>query len=63
MEKKRTLNFGFAIIAFILGTSLIREFDFENQTFENNSLAILYGITFAFSIYFLIKDYVKPPKK
>jgi hypothetical protein len=44
----------------ILGGALIREFDFENVTFENPALALVYLIAFVISVGFMIK---KPGKK
>ena len=48
------------IIAFILGLSLAREFDFKNLKFENNRLAIIYGATFIVAISLLIREYRSP---
>ncbi|UIR54938.1 hypothetical protein LZQ00_11675 [Sphingobacterium sp. SRCM116780] len=56
MEKKKALSFTFIIIAIILGVTLFKQFDFENLKFEKTGLAIVYGIAFIFSIYFLIRN-------
>ncbi|HEY5826339.1 MAG TPA: hypothetical protein VIT44_18345 [Cyclobacteriaceae bacterium] len=63
MENKKSLNFFFLIIAIILGWTLFKQFDFENLKFKHNGLAIIYIVVFAFSIYFLVKNYKNGPKK
>lgn len=63
MKNRKLLNFFFAIIAIILGWTLFKQFDFENLKFEHTGLAIIYIITFALSIYFLIRNYKKRPEK
>jgi hypothetical protein len=63
MENKKGLNLFFAFIAFILGWTLFKHFDFENFKFQDPALDILYLIVFAVSIYLLIKDYRKRPEK
>ena len=63
MKRKKSLNFFFLITAAILGPSLYKLYDFESRTFENNGLAIIYSITFLFSIFLLIKDYSKQVEK
>lgn len=61
MESKKGLNLFFVFIAFILGWTLIKHFDFNNFKFEDPALDILYLIVFVISIYLLIKDYTKRP--
>jgi hypothetical protein len=56
MEKKKALPFIFSVVAIILGVTLFKQFDFKNLKFEHTGLAIIYGIVFIFSIYFLIKN-------
>ena len=63
MENKKSPNIFFVIIAFILGSALIKLFDFGNLEFEKPALAILYIIVFVFMIYLLIRDYIGKPKK
>ena len=63
MKNKKSLNFIFLIMAIIVGVALYKQFDFENLKFRQPGLAIVYGITFAFSIFILVKDYRKPPEK
>lgn len=63
MENKKSLNFFFLIIAIILGSTIYKQFDFENLKFEHTGLGILYSIVFLFSICILIKDYIKRPQK
>jgi hypothetical protein len=63
MESKKGLNFGFVIIAFILGIALFKHFDFKNFSFRKPVLDILYLIVFAISICLIIKDYKKSKVK
>jgi membrane protein DedA with SNARE-associated domain len=63
MKNRKVLLFIFSIIAIILGWALFKQFDFENLKFENTGLAIVYIVTFVFSIYFLIRNYKDRSKK
>lgn len=63
MEKKKGINFFFAIFAIILGPAIYREFDFESLTFKKPALAALYIIVFLASIILIIKDFRKRPEK
>lgn len=54
--KSKPLNFMFLVIAIILGVSIYRQFDYENLTFKNNALAIVYIIVFIFSVIYLIQN-------
>ncbi len=63
MKNKRTVNFIFLIIAIILGSTLIKQFDFETLKFEHTGLAIVYIVVFLFSIFIIVKDYKKSPEK
>ncbi|WP_276486028.1 hypothetical protein [Paraflavitalea pollutisoli] len=56
MEKKPTLRFTFTIVAIILGVTLYKQFDFKTLKFEHTGLAIIYAITFAFSIFYLVRN-------
>jgi len=56
MEKKRKINFMFLIIAFILGTALWKDFDFQSLRFEKPALDTVFLITFIVSVYLIIKD-------
>lgn len=56
MEKKKAPMFTFSVIAIILGVTLYKQFDFENLKFEKPALAVIYIITFLFSIYVIIKN-------
>lgn len=49
-------NFFFGIIATILGVTLFKHFDFQNLKFEKPALDVVYLITFAISIYMLVKN-------
>ncbi|MFZ4752887.1 MAG: hypothetical protein ACOYLG_06045 [Chitinophagaceae bacterium] len=62
MEQRKGLNFFFTIIAIIVGGSLIKEYDVEKRTFEKPLLALIYLLTFLFSVFIIIKDLRKRPK-
>jgi len=51
------------MIAFILGITLFRQFNFETMSFKDPALGVIYLVTFVFSIFILIKDFIKRPKK
>ena len=63
MENRKAVLFIFSIIAIILGWTLAKQFDFENLKFEKPWLAIVYLITFLFSIYIVIKSAKNQSKK
>lgn len=63
MENKKSINFGLVIVAFILGTTVLKHFDFKTYSFKMPVLDFVFLITFIGSIYFLIKDYTKQPEK
>jgi predicted ferric reductase len=63
MENKKGINFFLGIVAIILGWTLFKQFDFENLKFKHTGLAIIYIVTFVFSISVLIKNYKNSPKK
>lgn len=63
MKNRKALLFVFGIIAIILGWTLFKQFDFENLKFKHTGLAIIYLVTFLFSIYFLIRNYKNRPEK
>ncbi len=63
MENKKGLNWFFVFIAFTLGLTLIKHIDFKNLTLKEPALDILYIIVFLISIFLIIKDYPKRPKK
>lgn len=56
MEKKPVLRFTFTIVAIIVGVTLYKQFDFKTFKFEHTGMAIIYGLTFAFSIFYLVKN-------
>jgi len=62
MKNNKGLNFFFLLIAIIVGSALFKQFDFKNLKFEKPALAIVYLLTFGFSLYFLIKHYKNKPK-
>lgn len=55
MKNKIGFNIGFALIAFILGLALLREFDFQNFSFRKQFLGSLYLIVFIISIFLTFK--------
>ena len=55
MKIKIVPNFFSIVIALIVGGALIREFNFQDMTFENPALAVVYSIAFILSIGFMIK--------
>lgn len=55
MKYKIAPNFFSVIIILIFGGALIKQFDFENLSFEKPALAIIYSIAFILSIVFMIK--------
>jgi predicted ferric reductase len=63
MENKKGINFFLGIVAIILGWTLFKQFDFENLKFKHTGLAIIYIVTFVFSICVLIRNYKNSPKK
>ena len=63
MENKKGINFLFGIIAIILCSVIYKQFDFENLKFEKPALATVYIVTFLFSIFFLIRNYIKRPEQ
>jgi hypothetical protein len=56
METRKAPTFIFYIITIILGITIYKQFDFKNSEFEQPGLAIIYIITFMFSIYVIIKN-------
>ncbi len=55
MKYKIVPNFFFVIVALILGGALLKQFDFQNLTFEKPALAVLYIFVFIISIGLMIK--------
>ncbi|NOU38915.1 MAG: hypothetical protein HOO89_09395 [Ferruginibacter sp.] len=62
MKDKKGINLFFALIAFTIGLTLLKDINFKNFTLKEPVLDILYIIVFAISIFFIIKDYTKRPK-
>jgi predicted ferric reductase len=61
-NKNQPITFVFWIVAIILGVTLYKQFDFKNLKFENPAMAVIYGIVFLFSVYYIIKNSKKQPK-
>ena len=55
MKNKIGFNFLFAIIAFPVGMALKREYNFENNSFKNPGLGVIYLITFLGLIFLTFK--------
>ena len=55
MKNKIGFNIVFAMMAFVLGLALLREFDFENFVFRKKVLGFLYLIIFIISIFLTFK--------
>jgi len=63
MKNKIGFNVFFAMMAFILGLSLLREFDFQNFVFRKQALGFLYLIVFIISIFLTFKKKKKETEK
>lgn len=63
MQNNKESSFIFIIVALILGSALYKHFDFQNMKFEKPALDTVYLITFAVSIYFIVKNYRNRPEK
>ena len=63
MGDKKGVNFIFVVVAFILGMTLFKHFDFKTFRFKMPALDIIFLITFVVSIYLIIKDYKKRAEK
>jgi len=55
MEYKKTFSFVFVIVAIIVGVALFKQFDSETLRFEKPALAVVYIITFVFSLFIIIR--------
>jgi len=55
MKNKIGFNLVFAMMAFVLGLGLLREFDFENFVFRKKVLGFLYLIVFIISVFLTFK--------
>ena len=63
MDDKKGANFIFVVVAFILGMTLFKHFDFKTFSFKMPALDIIFLITFIVSIYLIIKNYKKRVEK
>ena len=50
MENKRSLNLPMLIIAIIIGSGLVDQFDIEKLSFEKPALAVVYMIGLAIAV-------------
>ena len=55
MKNKIGFNLVFAMMAFVLGLGLLKEFDFENFVFRKKVLGFLYLIVFIISVFLTFK--------
>jgi len=55
MKNRIGFNLVFAMMAFVLGLGLLREFDFENFVFRKKVLGFLYLIVFIISVFLTFK--------
>jgi hypothetical protein len=55
MKDKMGFNIIFAMMAFILGSALIKEFDFQNFVFRKQALGFLYLIVFIIAVVLTFK--------
>lgn len=55
--------FMMTIVAIIVGVALYKQFDFSTQTFANPALSAVYGITFLFAVFLLVRNYRKTARK
>jgi len=63
MDDKKKVNFIFVVVAFILGLTLLRHFDFKTISFKMPALDIIFLIAFIVTIYLLINDFKKRTEK
>ncbi|MBK6775044.1 MAG: hypothetical protein IPG74_04065 [Flavobacteriales bacterium] len=59
MENKRSLNLPMLIIAIIIGSGLVDQFDIEKLSFEKPALAVVYMIGLAIAVYVLAAGFRK----
>ncbi|MFC5282993.1 hypothetical protein [Pedobacter alpinus] len=63
MKNKIGFNIFFALVSFILGMALLREFDFQNFVFRKQFLGFLYPIVFIISVFLTFKKKDKESEK
>ena len=59
MENKRSLNLPMLIIAIIIGSGLVDQFDFEKFSFAKPALAVVYMIGLSIAVYVLVAGFRK----
>jgi len=59
MENKRSLNLPMLIIAIIIGSGLVDQFDIEKLSFVKPALAVVYMIGLAIAVYVLAAGFRK----
>ncbi len=63
MNKNNTPVFFLSVVAIIVGSALYKQIDFQNFTAEKPALSAIYFVTFAFSVYALVKHFINKSKK
>lgn len=56
MTQTRGYSFPMIIIAFIIGSAIYRQFDFEKMQFEKPVLVAVYFFSFILTLYFIFKQ-------
>ena len=51
------------MLAFIVAKALYNQFDFENLSFKNTGISVIYILTLVFYIYFVVISYKKRLEK
>jgi nicotinamide riboside transporter PnuC len=63
MDPKKGINLSLAIIAVILGITLLKHIDFKNFTLKKPVLDSVYFVMLAVCIYLIVRDCKKSPEK
>ena len=63
MENKKGVNVVFVLMAFVLGTTVFKHFDFKTSSFKMPVLDTIFLLTFILAIYLIIKEYKGRPKE
>lgn len=63
MDNQKGVNLIFILMAFVLGTTLLKHFNFQTLAFKMPVLDIIFLIAFIVSIYLIVVKYKKRTKK
>lgn len=63
MENKKGVNVVLVLMASVLGTTVIKHFDFNTLSFKMPVLDTIFLLTFILSIYLIAKEYRGRPKE